>query len=96
MRGTGQTGGKSSAEGYGSWRLIGYDCATLVCHMNKKLPMPVLAVEGAQSIGSMEAVMMRNAAVDATDVVISDSCQWSPDDAPGSTISTVRNFLERN
>jgi hypothetical protein len=38
--------------------------------MKTKLPMPVLAMGGDKSFGANEAVVMRNAATDVTELVI--------------------------
>jgi len=77
------------------FRSIRRDAVDNQAALAKKLPMPVLAVGGAQSFGSMEAVVMRNAADDVTEIVIADSGHWLMDEAPGPTISAVRNFLDR-
>jgi pimeloyl-ACP methyl ester carboxylesterase len=58
--------------------------------------MPVLAIGGAMSFGKMEAVVMRNAATDVTEVVIPNSGHWLMEEAPEQTIDTVRKFLERS
>jgi len=56
--------------------------------------MPVLAVGGAKSFGTMEAVVMRNAATNVTEVVISDSGHWLMEEQPTATIHAIRVFLE--
>ena len=58
-----------------------------------KLVMPVLAVGGARSFGGEEAVVMRNAAVNVTDVVVADSGHWLMEEQPGVTVGAVAGFL---
>jgi pimeloyl-ACP methyl ester carboxylesterase len=44
--------------------------------MTTKLTMPVLAIGGAKSFGANEAVVMRNAADNVTELVIPNSGHW--------------------
>jgi pimeloyl-ACP methyl ester carboxylesterase len=60
-----------------------------------KLTIPVLAVGGQKSFGAMEAVVMRNAAIDVTEVVIPDAGHWLMEEQPAPTVKAVREFLER-
>ena len=59
-----------------------------------KLTMPVLAIGGEKSFGKMEAVVMRNAATDATEVVIPGAGHWLMEEDPAATIKAVRAFLD--
>jgi pimeloyl-ACP methyl ester carboxylesterase len=59
-----------------------------------KLTIPVLAVGGEKSFGAMEAVVMRNAASDVTEVVISDAGHWLMEEQPVATIKAIRQFLD--
>ncbi len=59
-----------------------------------KLAMPVLAVGGAKSFGATEAVVMRNAAVNVTEVVIPGAGHWLMEEAPAATIGAVRQFID--
>ena len=59
-----------------------------------KLAMPVLAIGGAKSFGAMEAVVMRNAASDVTELVIPDAGHWLMEEQPAATIKAVRAFLD--
>jgi pimeloyl-ACP methyl ester carboxylesterase len=63
--------------------------------MTTKLTMPVLAIGGAKSFGANEAIVMRNAADNVTEVVIANSGHWLMDEQPAATIAAVRNFLDR-
>jgi pimeloyl-ACP methyl ester carboxylesterase len=61
--------------------------------MATKLTMPVLAIGGEKSFGSTEAVVMRNAAVNVTELVIPNSGHWLMEEAPAATIAAIRAFL---
>jgi pimeloyl-ACP methyl ester carboxylesterase len=58
-----------------------------------KLVIPVLAVGGEKSFGAMEAVVMRNAATDVTEVVIPGAGHWLMEENPQATVKAVRQFL---
>lgn len=62
--------------------------------MTNKLTMPVLAIGGEKSFGANEAIVMRNAADDVRELVIPDSGHWLMEEAPDTTITAVRNFIE--
>ena len=62
--------------------------------LTPKLAMPVLAIGGAKSFGAMEAVVMRNAASDVTEVVIPGAGHWLMEEQPAATIKAVRQFLD--
>ena len=61
-----------------------------------KLTMPVLAIGGEKSFGPMEATVMRNAATDVTEVVISGSGHWLMEEQPAATTKAIRDFLDGN
>ena len=61
--------------------------------MATKLTMPVLAIGGIKSFGANEAVVMRNAAKNVTEVVIPDSGHWLMEEQPSATIAAIRGFL---
>ncbi|HLG80428.1 MAG TPA: alpha/beta hydrolase [Bradyrhizobium sp.] len=60
-----------------------------------RLTIPVLAIGGEKSFGAMEAVVMRNAATDVTEVVVKDAGHWLMEEQPAATIKAVREFLDR-
>ncbi len=64
--------------------------------MVTKLGMPVLAVGGEKSFGANEAVVMRNAATDVTELVVPNAGHWLMEEAPSATITAVRAFLSRS
>lgn len=60
-----------------------------------RLTMPVLAVGGEKSFGANEAIVMRNAATNVTEVVIRDAGHWLMEEQPAATIDAVSGFLRR-
>ena len=59
-----------------------------------KLPMPVLAIGGEQSFGATQAVVMRHAAMNVTEVVIPQAGHWLMEEQPGATIRAIRTFVD--
>ncbi|CAN7776591.1 alpha/beta hydrolase [Variovorax sp. LjRoot175] len=62
--------------------------------MATKLSMPVLAIGGAKSFGAMEAVVMRNAALNVTELVVPDAGHWLMEEQPEATVRAVKDFLD--
>ncbi|HSV59494.1 MAG TPA: alpha/beta hydrolase [Variovorax sp.] len=58
-----------------------------------RLAMPVLAVGGEKSFGATQAVVMRNAASDVTELVVPASGHWLMEEAPAVTVKAVQEFL---
>ena len=63
--------------------------------MKTKLTMPVLAIGAAKMFGAKEAIVMRNAANNVTEVIIANSGHWLMEEQPAATIAAVRDFLDR-
>lgn len=61
--------------------------------LTTKLPMPVLAIGGEKSFGANEAIVMRNAANDVTELVVPGAGHWLMEEAPETTVAAVRSFL---
>ena len=61
--------------------------------MATKLTMPVLAIGAEKSFASTQAVVMRNAATNVTEVVIPNSGHWLMEEQPTATITAIRTFL---
>jgi pimeloyl-ACP methyl ester carboxylesterase/quercetin dioxygenase-like cupin family protein len=59
-----------------------------------RLTIPVLAVGGEKSFGSMQAFIMRFAADDVTEAVIADSGHWLMEEQPSATVAAVRGFFD--
>ncbi len=62
--------------------------------MATKLTMPVLAIGAEKSFASTQAVVMRNAATNVTEVVIPNSGHWLMEEQPTATITAIRTFLD--
>jgi pimeloyl-ACP methyl ester carboxylesterase len=56
--------------------------------------MPVLAIGGAQSFGATQAVIMRHAATQVTEVVIPQAGHRLMEEAPAATMTAIRAFLD--
>jgi pimeloyl-ACP methyl ester carboxylesterase len=61
--------------------------------MATKLSMPVLAIGGEKSFGANEAVVMRNAAMNVTELVVPNAGHWLMEEAPSTVIPAIRAFL---
>ncbi|WP_223516002.1 alpha/beta fold hydrolase [Pseudomonas sp. GL-B-19] len=61
--------------------------------MKTRLTMPVLAIGGEKSFGANEAIVMRNAADNVTEVVIPGAGHWLMEEAPTPTIQAIRDFI---
>jgi pimeloyl-ACP methyl ester carboxylesterase len=70
------------------------DVADNKASMATKLPMPVLAIGGEKSFGATEAVVMRNAATNVSEVVIPNAGHWLMEEQPAATITAIRTFLD--
>jgi pimeloyl-ACP methyl ester carboxylesterase len=64
--------------------------------INTKLTMPVLAVGGAKSFGANEAAVMRNAAVNVTELVVPDAGHWLMEEQTKATVDAITAFLKRD
>jgi len=60
-----------------------------------KLSMPILAVGGEKSFGTMMATVMRAAATNVTEAVVPDSGHWIMEENPAATVKLVRAFLDK-
>jgi pimeloyl-ACP methyl ester carboxylesterase/uncharacterized RmlC-like cupin family protein len=59
-----------------------------------RLRMPVLAIGGDHSFGTTMAFVMRFAADEVHEVVISDSGHWLMEEQPRATVAAIRAFLD--
>jgi pimeloyl-ACP methyl ester carboxylesterase len=78
---------------FAQFRSIRQDAEDNIVSMATKLAMPVLAVGGEKSFGATEAVVMRNAAVNVTELVIPNAGHWLMEEQPAATIAAIRAFL---
>ena len=58
-----------------------------------KLAMPVLAVGGEKSFGTMMATQARFAVTDVQEAIVPDAGHWIMEENPRATIEIVRGFL---
>jgi len=63
--------------------------------MKTKLTMPVLAVGGEKSFAGLEAVAMRNAATNVTELVIPRAGHWLMEEEPAAVVQGVTSFLAK-
>jgi quercetin dioxygenase-like cupin family protein len=59
-----------------------------------KLTMPVLAVGGEKSFGALQAVIMRQVAINVQEAVVPRSGHWLMEESPVYTVDLVRKFLD--
>jgi pimeloyl-ACP methyl ester carboxylesterase len=78
---------------FAQFRSIRQDVEDNKVSITTKLSMPVLAIGGETSFGETEAVVMRNAASDVTEVVIPAAGHWLMEEQPEATIAAVRTFV---
>ncbi|HEY0308371.1 MAG TPA: alpha/beta fold hydrolase [Acidobacteriaceae bacterium] len=60
----------------------------------QKLTMPVLAVGGEKSFGSLQAVIMRHVATNVQEATVLGSGHWLMEEKPAETIRLIRGFLD--
>jgi pimeloyl-ACP methyl ester carboxylesterase len=58
-----------------------------------KLAMPILAIGGDKSFGTMQADVMRVVAGDVTPQVIANSGHWLMEERPDATVAAIKAFL---
>jgi pimeloyl-ACP methyl ester carboxylesterase len=80
---------------FAQFRSIRQDAEDNKASMTTKLTMPVLAIGGAKSFGANEAVVMRNAAVNVTELVIPNAGHWLMEEQPTDTVAAIRAFLDK-
>ncbi len=59
-----------------------------------KLTMPVMAVGGEKSFGSLQAVIMRHVAINVREEVVAGSGHWLMEERPDYTVALIRKFLD--
>lgn len=78
---------------FAQFRSIRQDAVDNEASMTTRLTMPVLAVGGEKSFGNNEAIVMRNAADNVTQVVVPGAGHWLMEEAPTPTIRAIRDFI---
>ncbi|WP_430391648.1 alpha/beta fold hydrolase [Dyella sp. 20L07] len=81
-------------DAFAQFRSIRKDAEDNQATMMTKLTMPVLAIGGEKSFGANEAIVMRNAATNVTELVVPQAGHWLMEEAPAITIAAVHNFID--
>lgn len=81
-------------DAFAQFRSIRKDAEDNKTSMATKLTMPVLAIGGEKSFGANEAIVMRNAATNVTELVVPNAGHWLMEEAPDSTIAAVHHFID--
>lgn len=63
--------------------------------MKTKLTMPVLAIGGEKSFAGVEAVVMRNAATNVTELVVPRAGHWLMEEEPAAVVQGIKDFLAK-
>lgn len=58
-----------------------------------KLTMPILAIGGEKSFGSMMATVMRFAGTNVSEAIVPGAGHWLMEEQPDATVKLVHNFL---
>jgi pimeloyl-ACP methyl ester carboxylesterase len=81
-------------DAFAQFRAIRRDAEDNKAAMATRLTMPVLAIGGEKSFGANEAIVMRNAANNVTELVVPNAGHWLMEEAPGVTIPAIHQFLD--
>lgn len=85
---------KAMHDAFAQFRAIRQDAEDNKTAMTTKLPMPVLAIGGEKSFGANEAVVMRNAATNVTELVVPNAGHWLMEEASNVTIPAIHHFID--
>jgi len=80
--------------GFAQFTAFSQDVADNKIFERTKLTMPVLAVGGEKSFGSLQAVIMRHVAINVREAVVAGSGHWLMEEKPEYTVALIRNFLD--
>jgi pimeloyl-ACP methyl ester carboxylesterase/uncharacterized RmlC-like cupin family protein len=80
--------------GFAQFTAFSQDAADNKIFEQTKLTMPVLAVGGEKSFGSLQAVIMRHVAINVREAVVVGSGHWLMEEKPEYTVALIRNFLD--
>ena len=61
-----------------------------------KLAMPILAIGGDKSFGTLQADVMRFVASDVTTKLIANSGHWLMEEQPEATVAAIKAFIDRS
>jgi pimeloyl-ACP methyl ester carboxylesterase/uncharacterized RmlC-like cupin family protein len=80
--------------GFAQFAAFSTDAADNKVFEQVKLTMPVLAVGGEKSFGTLQAVIMRHVAINVQEAVVPRSGHWLMEESPVYTVNLVRQFLD--
>jgi len=81
--------------GFAQFATFGQDALDSKTYLAKgKLTMPVLAIGGEASFGTMMATVMRFAATNVEEAIVPDSGHWIMEENPAATTKLVTDFLK--
>jgi len=80
--------------GFAQFAAFSQDAKDNKIFQQTKLTMPVLAVGGEKSFGSVQAVIMRNVATNVREAVVDGSGHWLMEERPTETTALIRGFLD--
>src|SRR5580658_10900727 len=80
--------------GFAQFTAFSQDAADNKVFEQVKLTMPVLAVGGEKSFGSLQAVIMRHVAINVQEAIVPRSGHWLMEESPVYTVNLVRKFLD--
>jgi pimeloyl-ACP methyl ester carboxylesterase len=80
--------------GFAQFAAFSQDAKDNQVFQQTKLTMPVLAVGGEQSFGSLQAVIMRHVATNVKEAVVAGSGHWLMEERPVETVGLIRGFLD--
>jgi pimeloyl-ACP methyl ester carboxylesterase/quercetin dioxygenase-like cupin family protein len=80
--------------GFAQFTAFSTDAADNKVFEQVKLTMPVLAVGGEKSFGALQAVIMRQVAINVQEAVVPRSGHWLMEESPVYTVDLVRKFLD--
>ena len=81
-------------DAFAQFRAIRRDAEDNRAALATRLSMPVLAIGGEKSFGPNEAIVMRNAASDVTELVVPNAGHWLMEEAPETTIAAIHRFID--
>jgi pimeloyl-ACP methyl ester carboxylesterase len=80
--------------GFAQFTAFSTDAADNRVFEQVKLTMPVLAVGGEKSFGTLQAVIMRHVAINVQEAVVPRSGHWLMEESPVHTVNLLRQFLD--
>jgi pimeloyl-ACP methyl ester carboxylesterase/uncharacterized protein (DUF302 family) len=87
-----QSGGMRA--GFAQFAAFSQDAQDNKVFEQTKLTMPVMAVGGEKSFGSLQAVIMRHVATNVQEEVVAGSGHWLMEERPAYTVALIRKFLD--